>query len=232
MRERTIINQVHDELLKTMLLDRGPLAEINYGDVPLHYNAGLPGGNKGIDWETGILLCNFVEQYKPKQIVELGTFRGYSAAWLIMGTLLAGGGRVDTFDVFPQGHYGSMWYKEYRLPLHDFYFHEVPGGIWKFPQLIPDEINLLFHDTEHLPGPTQTEMDILLPRVPVGGIVLIDDMMHPSYSPMQKVLSDTFLPPIDSFTAFTEAPQIAKHRNWSWSVLPFGHGLGIARRLK
>jgi len=202
--------------LARMLVDRGPIAEINYGDVPVHYNPGLPHGNKGIDWETGILLCNFVEEYRPKQVVELGTFQGYSTSWLILGTLLAGVGRVDAYEVFPEGYYGSMWYDVYGLPKQAFRYHEIPGGIWKHPNEIPEQIDLLYHDTEHLPSPTKMELSLLVPRIPIGGVVLVDDMFHPDYAPMQAVFDDLFFP----------------NHDWSWNVLALGHGLGVARRLK
>jgi predicted O-methyltransferase YrrM len=206
-------------IARRMLMQRGPLAEINFGDAPVHYNPGEPPGNKGIDWETGILLCNFVEQYKPTQIVELGTFRGYSTSWLILGTLLNGDGRVDAFEVFPEGSYGTMWYETFNLPRLNFQYHEIPGGIWNFPDRIPKQIDLLFHDTQHLLGPTQKEMEILLPRIPVGGIVLIDDMLHPDYRPMQSLIFEIFDSKYD--------PPI-----WTYTTLPLGHGLGIAKRLK
>lgn len=229
------------DYLNRMLADRGPIVpahpdaigQINFGDAPVHYNPGLPHGNKGIDWETGILLCNFVEAYKPRQIVELGTFRGYSTAWLVLGTLLAGSGRVDAFDVFPEGYYGSMWYDEYQLPKTNFKYHEVPGGIWKHAERVPDTIDLLYHDTEHLPGPTQKEMAMLLPRVPIGGIVLIDDMLHPDYKPMQNILHNLFaFPNADHIESFEQFSIRKADWPWSWSVLPIGHGLGVANRIK
>ncbi len=201
-----------------MLEDQGPLAGINFGAAPVHYNPGFPLGNKGVDFETGILLKNFVEAKKPRQIVELGTFRGYSTSWLMLGTILNGMGRVDTFDVFQEKYYGDMWYDIYGLPKDNFTYHETPSGIWNFLDQVPQMIDLIFHDTEHLEGPTQIEMRLLLPRVPVGGIVLIDDMLHPDYKPMQGLLKHIFL--------YEEAD------SWKWSVLPFGHGLGIAERLK
>ncbi len=196
-------------------MDRGPFSDLNFGEVPLHQNSRLPRNNKGIGWETGIILSNFVERYRPKQVVELGTFQGYSTSWLIMGTLLAGTGRVDAFEVFPEGSYGPMWYDEYDLPKSAFRYHEIPGGIWKFPEEIPETIDLLYHDTEHLPAPTEKEMDLLLPRVPVGGIVLVDDMLVPNYGPMQALFHNLF------YTGY-----------WAWSVFPLGNGLGVARRIK
>lgn len=205
-----------DQALTRMLLDWGPLAEINFGDAPVHYNPGLPFGNKGVDWETGVMLHNFVRKYKPETIVELGTFRGYSTSWLLLGAMINEMGHVHAFEVFNEGYYGRQWYDTYELDKTKLTYHEIPGGIWNFPKDIPGKIDLLYHDTEHSVNPTQIELSILLPRIPVGGIVLVDDMRHPDYGPMQDVVEGAFADP----------------KTWKYSVLTLGHGLGIARRLK
>lgn len=180
--------------------------------TPTHYNT--HGLTKSVDWETGILIKNFVEFYKPETVIELGTFRGYSTAWLIMGTLINEFGHVHAYEVFNEGEYGKMWYDEFRLPKDKFTYHYIPGGIWNFPREVPDQIDLIYHDTQHLLSPTIKEMDFLLPRVKRDGFVLIDDMKHPDYGPMQIYLNDLF----------------GKSPDWSWHVLAIGHGLGIARK--
>jgi predicted O-methyltransferase YrrM len=201
-----------------LLLDRGPLAGKLFGDVPVHFNPGEPILNKGIDWETGILLASFVEQYKPRQIVELGTFRGYSASWLLAAAWDVNA-QVDTFDVFPEGHYGSMFYDVYDIPQNAFKYHHAPGGVWNFKTEIPETIDLLYHDTEHFLEPTKKEMDLLLPHIPVGGVVLIDDMLQPDWRPVQDYLKHVF----------TYSTQWGE---WTWSVFPTGHGLGIAEKVR
>ncbi len=224
---------IPQDYLNMMLTNRGGLSGINHGTVPVHNNPDIPPDNKGIDWETGIILSNFIEKYRPQQVVELGTFRGYSTSWLILGTLLAGTGRVDAFEVFAEGAYGAMWYDRYNLPKQMFKYHEIPGGIWKFPNEIPETIDLLYHDTEHLLNPTKMEMELLLPRIPPGGIVLVDDMLHPDYKAMQEYFHNLFcLPPLERTLSFEDFQKRQANRSWNWSVLPIGHGLGIARRLK
>lgn len=206
--------------LNKLLLDREGLSQINHGIIPVHDNPGQPRGNKGVHWETGIILSNFVEAKKPKQIVELGTFRGYSTCWLMAGSIVdnAYGADIQTYDVFPEGHYGKMWYDHYEFPKNRLTFNEVPGGIWKHPKQVPAEIDLLYHDTAHEAAPTNKEMDMLLPLIPVGGTVLIDDVLHPNYLPMRLYLQSLFTVTLKDF--------------WIWHVLPIGCGLGIAERIK
>lgn len=200
--------------LQKMLMGAREIYKEDNSVIPCHYNS--LGLTKSVSWETGIILKNFVEWKKPKQIVELGTFRGYSTSWLILGTLLNGFGRVDTYDIKPYGFFGSMWLEFYGLPTNDFLFNHIPGGIWEHDGLIPQTIDLLFHDSSHELEDTKKEMAVLLPRIPAGGTVLIDDMLHPFYGPMQSYLHNLFL----------------SMPNWKWSVLPIGTGLGIAERIR
>jgi predicted O-methyltransferase YrrM len=202
------------------LLTRWGPVHMSNGDVPVHANPMQPFLNKGIDYETGLLLYNFIKHLKPKAIVELGTFRGYSTSWLLAGAILSAHVcEVHAFEVFKEGAYGSMYYDDLGLDKSCLFYHEIPGGVWNFPDQVPAQIDLLFHDTQHLLGPTQKEMEILLPRIPVGGIVLIDDMLHPDYRPMQSLIFEIFDSKYD--------PPI-----WTYTTLPLGHGLGIARRVK
>lgn len=202
---------------RRFFLDRGPISEVNYGLVPVHDNPYLPRGNKGIHWETGLILAACVEAWAPKQVVELGTFRGYSTSWLMLG--MNGKGKLDVFEVFPEGHQGTMLYDFYRFSKENFTYHEIPDGIWTHdPAIIPETIDLLYHDTDHLAGPTKKEMDLLLPRIPVGGHVLIDDVLHPYYPTMQAYLNNLF--------------RVDLADSWRYEILPIGCGLGIAERKK
>jgi predicted O-methyltransferase YrrM len=205
-----------NEYLKKMLIGARDIYVPEGSITPCHTNS--LGQTKSVPWETGIILKNFVEYKKPRVIVELGTFRGYSTSWLILGTLLNGFGWVTTFDVQPEGFFGKMWYDFYDLPKNLFSFEHIPGGIWRHSErsFIPGTIDLLFHDSSHELDDTKKEMEILLPRIPAGGIALFDDMLYPDYGPMQSYLHNLFL----------------SMPNWKWSVLPIGTGLGIAERIR
>lgn len=203
-----------------MMTETGDLYCFPGTPLPLHYNR--MGLSKSIDWETGVLLKNCVEFFNPETVVELGTFRGYSTAWLILASQLRLSSptwnqqftKVHAFEVFDEGEYGRMWYDEFELPKNDFTYHAVPGGIWNFPDQVPEKIDLIFHDTEHSLNPTRQEVEFLAPRLSLGGLMIFDDMKHPDYAAMQNYLSGYF----------------SNNPTFTWSVLPLGHGLGIARK--
>lgn len=203
-----------NSFLEKMLTGVGDIQQYPYSHVPCHYNS--LGNSKSITWEIGILLKNFVEWKRPNSIVEIGTFRGYSTSWLILGTLLNEMGWVRTFDVMGEGFFGKMWYDFYDLPKERFSFEHIPGGIWSWREKLPAKIDLLFHDSSHELEDTIREMECLLPLVTPGGIILFDDMLHPNYAPMQGYLHTLFVPLC----------------NWKWSVIQIGTGLGVAERLQ
>jgi predicted O-methyltransferase YrrM len=200
--------------LEKMLKGIGDIQKYSYSSAPCHFNS--LGLTKSITWEVGILLKNFVEWHKPKNIVEIGTFRGYSTAWLVLGALLNENGYVTTFDIQAEGFFGQMWYDYYELPKDKLFFKEIPGGVWEHDSLIPKTIDLLFHDSSHELDDTIKEMDCLLPRMAPKSVMLFDDMTHPDYAPMQGYLHSLFL----------------SMPNWKWLILPIGTGLGIATRLQ
>lgn len=224
--------------LEKMFNTMGPLNLFPGTLVPLHHNT--QGPSKSIDFETGLMLSNLVQYRKPKTIVELGTFRGYSTAWLLLGSQLCGDNSftipdVHAFEVFKEGAYGSMWYDTLEMRLDNFRYHEIPGGIWKFPDEIPETIDFLFHDTQHSLNPTMKEMEVLLPRIPVGGMIVIDDMLHPDYRPMQEYFHKLFSVPLAGHV-IRDLDEWKKYcslnTGWNWTVLPIGHGLGLAERLR
>ena len=47
--------------------------------------------------EVGALLRQFVQLLQPRQVLEIGTFSGYSTLW--MASALPEGGRIDTLEI-------------------------------------------------------------------------------------------------------------------------------------
>lgn len=202
------MNEITQKLFATM----GPLYQFEKTVIPLHHNTS--GLTKSVDFETGLFLKNFVEFLRPQTVVELGTFRGYSTAWMMAGTLQNDFGHVHAFEVFTEGAYGDMWYDRLQIPKDRFTYHAIPGGIWKFEDEVPNAIDFVFHDTEHLPGPTAKELELLLPRMKLNSVIVFDDIFYPGYEPMAFVIEKSF----------------KTLREWSYDTLKIGHGLGIARK--
>lgn len=115
-------------------------------------------------------LAKLVNYLKPTNILELGTSRGRSA--LFMMSALQPGGRLTTVDV---GSYlrsdlaAYAWDDRLRIVYGDDRSAEVVAAV-------PDEIDLLYIDTEHSFGQVAAEWAIYSKKLIDGAIVVVDDI--------------------------------------------------------
>lgn len=203
-----------DELGFPSMLSRGP-SDPESLPPGLHFSPD-DAGKMGIHFETGLVLCSMVESRRPEYIVEVGSHRGYSTSWLILGTVLNQFGRVDAFEVTRESSIGPMWYDIFNLPKDRFKFHSIPLGLWDYTEELPARIDFCFHDTFHLSVPTEKELDVIVPRIPVGGIIIFDDMRQACWTEYQHVIRCRF-----GFSA-----------EWDYFRFPFGHEMAMATRLR
>lgn len=131
-------------------------------------------------------IVDQIERGKPAQVVELGC----GATSLIIGHALAKyttGGRVDSYD--QHGEFCAAtgeWLAASGLAPH---IHHAPLALasgrwashWYDLRDVPDRIDLLIID-----GPVWTfnpfirgSAERLFPRIPIGGVVLLDDGARP-----------------------------------------------------
>ncbi len=110
-----------------------------------------------IEAEFGERLMNEIASTKPLEVVEIGTGKGYSTAWLMLGLLKAGRGKLTTFD------------KEFRN-LH-VNKTPVPGEFTMYikdskdiKNDLPGHIDFLFHDASHTFEGIVYDLEIVLPR--------------------------------------------------------------------
>jgi predicted O-methyltransferase YrrM len=122
---------------------------------------------------------------KPRQVVELGA--GASTLVLSRALGLAGGGQLQSHDQHADFVDATrVWLADHGLPvdLRVAGLAPAPGpwrGQWYALDGVPDRIDLLVIDgppwTNHpfIRGAAET----LFPRIPVGGVVLLDDAARP-----------------------------------------------------
>ena len=137
--------------------------------------------------DTGFLhlIVDHIEARRPQNVVELGA----GASSLVMGRALQlhGGGHLLSLDQH-EGfiHATRDWLREHGVDsdLRHAPLVESPGGwpgCWYDTGPLPDRIDLLVID-----GPPWTihpfvrgAADALFDRVPVGGVVMLDDAARP-----------------------------------------------------
>jgi caffeoyl-CoA O-methyltransferase len=119
----------------------------------------------------GRLLSMFAQMLKPKNILEIGTYTGYSAICLAEG--LAKGGKLTTIDVNEE--------LEHRVR---GYFHDaglsdsVDFLIGDAMQLIPEldqYFDLVFIDADK--SNYSNYLDLVVDKVPIGGYIIADNVL-------------------------------------------------------
>lgn len=119
----------------------------------------------------GKLLELISKMLRPKHILELGTYTGYSAICLAKG--LAPGGKLTTIDIndeletmvrgfFEEGGYAESI--DYRL-----------GNAMELLPTLPGEFDLVFLDADKINY--SNYFDLLIDRIPSGGIILADNVL-------------------------------------------------------
>lgn len=168
----------------------------------------------------GAILSMFSTMIKPRRILEIGTYTGYSAICLAKG--LDDDGRLFTIDINEE--------------LEDMAFHyfceagldsKITQHIGKAAEIIPklDEVfELVFIDADkqnyHL------YYDLIFDKVPVGGFILADNVLYDG---------DVVLPPEEqgknarAMHAFNE--KVRSDKRIEHILLPVRDGIMVMRKL-
>ena len=98
-----------------------------------------------VEPETGLLLYALVTRLHPLRVVECGTYRGYSSAWIACALDDAGYGRlytVDRDDLMAREH---VW----RPMEIDGIIDQHIGNSWDAPYPFEEPIDFLWLDADH-----------------------------------------------------------------------------------
>lgn len=168
----------------------------------------------------GRLLKMFVRMIQPRQILEIGTYSGYSA--LCMAEGLSEGGMIHTFEINDeQEDFTRPWLE------NSPYADKIKFYIGDALDLIP-QTNLTF-DLAFIDGDKRKYIDyyeMVLPRLKEGGYIIADNTLwdghvleeQPHRTDMQTI----------KIKAFNDL--IAKDKRVEKVILPLRDGLTIIRK--
>jgi predicted O-methyltransferase YrrM len=168
----------------------------------------------------GRLLKMFVRMIQPRQILEIGTYSGYSA--LCMAEGLSEGGMIHTFEINDeQEDFTRPWLE------NSPYADKIKFYIGDALDLIP-QTNLTF-DLAFIDGDKRKYIDyyeMVLPRLKEGGYIIADNTLwdghvleeQPHRTDMQNI----------KIKAFNDL--IAKDKRVEKVILPLRDGLTIIRK--
>ena len=169
----------------------------------------------------GRLLSMFSQMIKPKYILEIGTYTGYSAICLAEG--LQEGGRLITIDVNPEQEDNIHRFIEEAGMKNSIQF--IVGDAYNIIKTLPYKFDLIFIDADkpnYLKYYNQA-MDCLN----IGGYVIADNVLWSGKVVDEKsLLKDNDTQLLDSFNKHLHNDQRMEH-----ILLPIRDGLMMGRKV-
>ncbi len=165
----------------------------------------------------GRLLALFSQMMRPKLIVEVGTFTGYSALCLAEG--LAENGKLFTIEVNEE--LKSIAQKYFSESQYSNQIEQIIGDASIILPTIPNEIDIAFIDADK--KNCKNYYEILLPKMSKGGIIIADNVLWSGkVAESDKIDKDTET--LREFNAFVQNDERVENL-----LLPVRDGLMIAR---
>lgn len=119
----------------------------------------------------GNLLGHFISMMRAKEVLEIGTFTGYSTIW--MAENLAENGRVTTIEINPEIHWlANQFFAEYSHPER---IHSILGDAIEQIEILDNPWDFILIDAAKKDN--ETYYDKLLPRLRKGAYIVIDNVL-------------------------------------------------------
>jgi predicted O-methyltransferase YrrM len=128
------------------------------------------------DWFAGQVLYALVRSVKPRTIIEFSTSSGYSTTFMALALKRNGHGRLHTIDIDVQAQSAAVqWLGQNdlmsRVEMHTGDCRDV------VPNLLRDDVDLVFIDTLHSFDIAQWYLAAVIPRLRAETLVHIHDVM-------------------------------------------------------
>ena len=167
----------------------------------------------------GLMLQMFSKMIRPKNILEIGTFTGYSAICLASG--LQEGGKLHTIDVNEEFQEMILQYikeadLENKIRLH------IGDAVNILPTL-KEEFDLVFIDADK--ENYSTYYDLVFPKVKQGGFIIADNVLWSG-----KILNSPKKMDFETKALYEYNLKIKNDSRVENVLLPLRDGLMIARK--
>lgn len=167
----------------------------------------------------GRLLKMISQMIRPKAILEIGTFTGYSAIYLAAG--LAEGGKLHTIDNNPEvAHIAEKYFTasglQDKIVAHQGDALEVIGGLGG-----PFDLVFIDADKENY----ISYYEAVLPKLTPGGFIIADNVLWYGKVLSEDALTDKETRGIAAFNLHVKNDPRVEHL-----LLPFRDGLMMVRR--
>lgn len=169
----------------------------------------------------GGLLQMISHMVKPRTVLEIGTYTGYSAICLAQG--LVAGGHLHTIDINEELQ--DMCFRYFcKAGLED----KITQHIGKAAEIIPDineQFDLVFIDADkqnyHL------YYDMVFDKVPIGGFILADNVLYNGEVVLPETEQSRNAKSMHAFNEKVKADKRVEH-----VLLPVRDGIMIVRKIE
>lgn len=189
-----------DKVIKDNKFSYGPLNSTNYRGWSMRYN-------------EGNILYNICRKLKPETILEIGTYHGFSSAYLL--SAIKDNDYGFLYSVDPHSKHLKVAHEHLKNISKYFELIEAFSSDQRFspmpsvPELNWDKIvDLLFIDGAHDFKSVMSDLNKFVPFVAKGGLILCHDYDHEC----KKAIDSYFLSKLDEFFIIIFEP--AKFHNW------------------
>ena len=167
----------------------------------------------------GLVLTMISKMIRPRNILEVGTFTGYSAICLAKG--LQKGGRLHTIEIVDELHsFSSRYFKKAGISES---IVQYSGSALDIIPALPGPFDLVFLDADK--REYCTYYDLVFDKVPSGGYILADNILWGGKVIDPPEVSDAQTQGIIEFNEkIRNAPGIEK------VILPIRDGIVIIRK--
>ncbi|MCH9660260.1 MAG: O-methyltransferase [Bacteroidetes bacterium] len=166
----------------------------------------------------GRVLSMLSKLMRPKSILEIGTYTGYSALCLAEG--LQESGQLHTIDINEELF--DFQRKYFDASNFGPQIHQYLGNALEVIPNIPVAFDLVFIDADKKNYPKYLEL--LLPNLPSGAVILSDNVLW-SGKVVEKIAKDD----LDTQALLTYNRQLNEHPKLETVLLPIRDGLTISR---
>lgn len=166
----------------------------------------------------GRILSLISKLVRPKNILEIGTFTGYSALCLAEG--MAEDGALHTIDIneelyeFQRRYFDASEYGEQ--------IHQHIGNALDIIPTLDFTFNLVFIDADK--SNYSNYLDLILPKLKSGSVILSDNVLW-----YGKVLEEAKKDDIDTQVLIAYNKKINEHPKLETVLLPIRDGISISR---